>query len=403
MDAVIEDTKTHDAPLEGARADISLLEEFEPGFFAERDAPLVSMYLTTQQGWPEAQQNRIRFKNLRADVEKAIERCYDKREFRGMLDALAIIEEQFEQDDAGMLGPLRQGLAVLANKGAVSVYRLDYPVETFALVADGYHIKPLVKNFQYGSHYYVMALSYDGFDVYRGDFSTLEELDHPDGIVTRFAELFDDYDVSLSEIGNRYKGGSRSYFGYDEKSQVIEKETVEHFRYAAEVMKDFMAGRRCPLVLAGLPRHQEVFRSLAHIPCLLERGIEKTFGSMDKKEQLAAVGAIIDELQREQIERLVARFCDAQAAGKASSDVNDITLALVERKVETLLVQKDGVIDGDVDVESGFLRRHGEACVRSDDLTDDFAQATYLQGGDVYVLEKDQMPGDTGVAALYRY
>ena len=211
MDAVIEDTKTHDAPLEGARADISLLEEFEPGFFAERDAPLVSMYLTTQQGWPEAQQNRIRFKNLRADVEKAIERCYDKREFRGMLDALAIIEEQFEQDDAGMLGPLRQGLAVLANKGAVSVYRLDYPVETFALVADSYHIKPLVKNFQYGSHYYVMALSYDGFDVYRGDFSTLEELDHPDGIVTRFAELFDDYDVSLSEIGNRYKGGSRRY------------------------------------------------------------------------------------------------------------------------------------------------------------------------------------------------
>ena len=60
-------------------------------------------------------------------------------------------------------------------------------------------------------------------------------------------------------------------------------------------------------------------------------------------------------------------------------------------------------IDGDVDVESGFLRRHGEACVRSDDLTDDFAQATYLQGGDVYVLERDQMPTDTGVAALYRY
>ena len=108
-------------------------------------------------------------------------------------------------------------------------------------------------------------------------------------------------------------------------------------------MKDFMAGRRGPLVLAGLPRHQEGFRSLAHIPCLLERGIEKTFGSMDKKEQLAAVGAIIDELQREQIERLVARFCDAQAAGKASSDVNDITLALVERKVETLLVQKEDV------------------------------------------------------------
>lgn len=61
------------------------------------------------------------------------------------------------------------------------------------------------------------------------------------------------------------------------------------------------------------------------------------------------------------------------------------------------------MIDGDVDVESGFLRRHGEACVRSDDLTDDFAQATYLQGGDVYVLEKDQMPTDAGVAALYRY
>ena len=97
------------------------------------------------------------------------------------------------------------------------------------------------------------------------------------------------------------------------------------------------------------------------------------------------------------------RFCDAQAAGKEKSEDNSNTLHLEARQVHTHLVQKDGVIDGDVDVESGFLRRHGEACVRSDDLTDDFAQATYLQGGDVYVLEKDQMPGDTGVAALYRY
>ena len=403
MDAVIEETKTQDAQAEGAHADIALLEEFKPGFFADRDAPLVSMYLTTQHGWPEAQQNRIRFKNLYADVERALERCYDKREFKGMLDALALIEAQFAQDDAGMLAPLRQGLAVLANRRAVSVYRLDYPVETFALVADSYHIKPLVKNFQYGSRYYVMALSYDGFDVYRGDFSTLEQLDRPDGIVTRFDELFDDYDVSLAEIGNRYKGKGRNYFGYDEKSQVVEKETVEHFRYAAEVMKDFMAGRNCPLILASLPKHQEAFRAVADIPSLLERGIDKPFGSMDKKEQLAATGAIVDELQRTRIERLVARFHEALPRGKASSDVNDVTLALVERKVETLLVEKDRTIDGDVDVESGFLRRHGEACVRSDDLTDDFAQATYLQGGDVYVLERDQMPTDTGVAALYRY
>ena len=110
MDARHRGNQDQDAQAEGAHADIALLEEFKPGFFADRDAPLVSMYLTTQHGWPEAQQNRIRFKNLYADVERALERCYDKREFKGMLDALALIEAQFAQDDAGMLAPLRQGL-----------------------------------------------------------------------------------------------------------------------------------------------------------------------------------------------------------------------------------------------------------------------------------------------------
>ena len=98
-----------------------------------------------------------------------------------------------------------------------------------------------------------------------------------------------------------------------------------------------------------------------------------------------------------------ARAVCKQAGVRDAPPVSYTHLDVYKRQVETLLVQKDGVIDGDVDVESGFLRRHGEACVRSDDLTDDFAQATYLQGGDVYVLEKDQMPTDAGVAALYRY
>ena len=71
--------------------------------------------------------------------------------------------------------------------------------------------------------------------------------------------------------------------------------------------------------------------------------------------------------------------------------------------METLFVKQDKLIPGSFDPETGSLSYGADMLDASDDLTDDLAQATYAQGGDVFVLPHDRMPAETGVAALYRY
>lgn len=383
------------------KTDITVLTEFDPALFSHHEAPLVSLYMTTHRHAPDNQQDPIRYKNLATEVKNLLELNYDRMEYGGILDALRSLEEH---RDSPVWRNAKDGLAVLADNEGAALYQLDYPVDEFVSVTGSYHIKPLIRNFQYGSHYHLLDLTSDGFTLYHGDFHSLEPVELPEGVKSDFRDAFDDYNKALSGV-NSISGSPDPYrFGYGEKSEIVDKETVEHFRYVNKTLEEsFPEIDRCPFIVVSLPQHQAAFRSVATIPTLLEQGIDKPFESMSEDEVRAAAVAIIESIQEARIQDRIDRFGHGLAHGQASADPREIAHALAERKVETLFVEQDRLIPGTFDAETGSLSYGADMLDASDDLTDDFAQATYLQGGDVFVLAGDRMPSETGVAALYRY
>ncbi|WP_139652909.1 baeRF3 domain-containing protein [Raoultibacter phocaeensis] len=382
-------------------SDITVSNEFDPALFANHEGPLVSLYMTTHRHAPENRQDPIRYKNLVTETKSLFELNYDRKDYEGILEPLDLLETY---RDADIWRKAKDGLAVLASNDGMTVYKLDYPVDEFVSVTDTFHIKPLIRNFQFGSHYYLVAIDENGFQVFEGDFHSIEKLEMPDGIETEFRKEFDDYTNALTGMNGHQGSHSPTYHRYGDKSEVGEKDTEEHFRYAAKAIEDAFAKHRlCPIILVGLPENQAIFRAVASIPTLLEENIDKPIASMDEKEVLERAVAIITGVQEARIGERVERFGTESSQGRASSDPREIAHALVERKVEVLFIEQDLLIPGSFDAETGALSYGADMLDASDDITDDLAQATYLQGGEVYVLPKERMPADTGTAALYRY
>lgn len=380
---------------------ITELTDFSPTLFQNAETPLVSIYMQTHRFSPENQQDRMRFKNLISEAESLLDKKYNRREYVSIIENLEVFMDDL---DRSIWRFAKEGLAVFADSSSVYFYRLDYPVQDISFVAETYHIKPLIRNFQYGSHYYLLALSADSFELFSGDFQSVERVTLPETVKSRFEDLFDDFDGDSSSNVGSYGGPDANFYGYRSKNELQEKEIEKFFRYVDKAVKEhYIDVHPYPLALVSLPQHQSTYRAISSISCLLERGIEKPADVLSESELFTEAAAIIKEMQKSHIRKLVDGYSFSEAKETGSSDPSTIGNALAAKKISALFVEQDRIILGQLDALTGLVSftSNDESSIR--DLADEFSRMTYLQGGDVYILEQDMMPSNTGVAALFRY
>ena len=111
---------------------------------------------------------------------------------------------------------------------------------------------------------------------------------------------------------------------------------------------------------------------------------------------------IIEPYYRRQIDRVLEEFGRARATQQGSEDVNEVAQAAAFARVGTLLVDADKHIGGRLDA-TGRVEYGDMSEADFDDLLDDIAERVMKTGGQVLVMPADQMPSDTGVAAIYRF
>ncbi len=97
------------------------------------------------------------------------------------------------------------------------------------------------------------------------------------------------------------------------------------------------------------------------------------------------------------------RFADLTGSDKQSDNLSQVVEASFYGKVDSLFVpigeQSWGWFDQDRDtVHHSAEQQNGEH-----DLINMAAIKTLSQGGNVYALEKDEMPRDSSIAAIFRY
>lgn len=232
------------------------------------------------------------------------------------------------------------GLAVLGAAGLFCVYRLLQPIGALAVVADPFHVKPL--------------LPY------------LESSDRHAEEVERDAERF---------------------------FRAVDRAVLEHHSQPSI----------SPLILASLPEHHDVFHRLSHNPFLVADCVAVHPHATSLDDLRERVWQSVEPTYLARLAEFVDEFNRSKSHGLGSDDATEIAKAVVAGRVSQLLVEADRVVSGRIDHATSVLTMSDLDDPTVDDALDDLAMLALQRGGDVVIVPSEWMPTNTGIAATHHY
>jgi len=365
----------------------------------------VSIYMPTHRTGREAQQDPIRLKNLLGEAEKRLsDQGVGTRDIQQMLEPAArlLLDSDFWQHQS-------DGLAIFITSNRVRRYRLPLNFEEFVAVMDHFHVKPLLPLFTGDGQFYILALSQNEVRLLNGTRYSVSEVDIGQvggSLAEAIPSVNHQMSLQLHSSGSSGGSGSVTFHGQGGGSdESAKKELLSYFRLIADGLKEFLQGNRAPLVLAGVEYLLPIYKEANTYPNLIDTVIKGNPDLLSADELHKSAWEIIRPLFQAAQEEAFAYY--QQLAGQASERVADtlekIVPAAYHGQVETLFVAAGVQQWGILNPVTNEIELHDQMESGDGPLLDLATVHTYLQGGTVYVVEPEMVPGGTPAAAVLRY
>jgi hypothetical protein len=372
----------------------------------EQQPPCVSAYMPTHRRHPENQQDPIRFRNLLQKLESILSQQYPGYPMKEALERLETISR-----DGHFWNHRTDGFGILCSPDAFQLFELQKPVEELLVVADSYHIKPLLQALQAADRYQILGLNRHEAKLYEGNRDALDEVELHQGVPATIEEALGS---ELSEPhltvasygggGSGARGVPSMHHGHGQKKDEVEIDNERFFRVVDRAIHEHHSQPTgLPLLLAALPEHHDLFRKISHNPFLMEEGIKLDPQSISLERLRTEAWQVMEPYYSQRIAMLADNFKQSQSQQRGTSDLSDIAQALLVGRVGVLLVEAERQLPGKLDPTSGTIQFFERDALNVDDLLDDLAEMTLKMGGEVLVIPAEQMPSTSGAAATYRF
>lgn len=378
-----------------------IVNEFPHELFRSDAKPCISLYQPTHRHGPENQQDLVRFKNLLLQIEQSLLEKYHKKEIEQWMKPLKALEADWSfWQHAG------EGLAVFTTEGKCIIYRLQRTVKELAIVADSFHIKPLIRVFQSADRYHLLGLNRKEFVLFEGNRYGIEEITLDPSIPTNIKDALGDQYTEKYLTAGAYSGprGTAMFHGHGSKKDVVNIDIERFFRFVDRTVLDhYSRSMELPLYLVALGEYHTPFHQVSHNPFLQKEGIKIDYDAMSIEELTKSVWELIEPFYIEKTKTLVNQFETARAKFEGSDDIAQVARAAAENRISCILIEADRIYPGRVVIETGELKTNDLEHPEIDDVLDDLAEIVFQNKGEVVVVPKERMPSNTGVAAIFRY
>lgn len=374
-----------------------------------RGFPMLSLYFPTVVKGPETRQNAIHLKNALAEAREQLEQAgMEGRE----IDAL-FSPAMEKLDDESFWSHQSRGLALFIEPERILWHQLDDAVEELVVVADRYHIRPLINAASGGVRFYLLALTRDHVAFYECDEHQIrprkvENCRESIGELRGKTAFEGNVGFHANERGGRTGGaeGTPQYHGQGRSPEDYDAVLFEHFvRDIANAVDAHLANATAPLVLAGDARAVGHIRNHLKYEGLAGKAVNRNPGAMSEDALHEAAFAIVRpglRADREAaLERLEASLNDSGIPG--SSDLKELVRAGVEGRVDTLFVSPDAHVWGSYDRASHDITVEDEPGAGNLDLLDFIAVKTLTNGGRVYPLPESKANAIGPAAGVFRF
>jgi hypothetical protein len=363
-------------------------------------APCLSFYLPTHRGG--GQEDPVRWKNLLALTrERLADRGLRAPQARDLLQPAAALLE-----DPVFWRNQSDGLAFFLAPGQVRRLRLPVAFPERLVVADHFHVKPLLPLLGENGRFLVLALSQKGVRLFQGTQYGVQEIDlgtAPASLAGVF--LPHDAEKPFTFQGRRAGEGpgptAGIFHGHGVGLVEAKNELLHYFQKLDRALHPLLRGERAPLVLAGVDYLLPLYHQANTYPHLLEAGIEGRPDGLSCQQLHDRAWALVRPHIHEARRKAAALYGRLAGTGRTSANWEEAVHVACRGEVEALFVAVDRECWGTVDAATGQVVVHEQPEPGDEDLLNLAAVHTLSCGGLVYATRAEEVPGGGPAAAIF--
>ena len=299
------------------------------------------------------------------------------------------------------------GLAIFIADHFFQKYTLPINFEAFNYVADSFYLKPLMPMFVGDGTFYLMTLELGNVKLHEATQHSITEIIIEDLIPKSIQESVGyDYEEKNLQFRTQQTGTKQTiYHGQEATTGKRKNEIKTYFRAINEGLKSILNNKSIPLLIASQDYLFDIYKGINTYSNFFNENINGNLKAIDALDvhELAweKISSTFDQERRDKI----ARFIEKQGTGKTAIGIVEILPKAFEGKIDTLFCENPEDIFGTYKIENDTIKAtESEENDTAISLMNLAAIKTFLNGGTVYLLDKEDMPNtNSKINALYRY
>lgn len=369
-----------------------------------RNVHCISIYMPTHQKGEEVlqQEDAKLLKNHLKEVKNKLERePLGKRE---IAELIAPIQELIH--DGEFWRHQSNGLALFLTNGIVKMYSLPISFESFNHVANSLYLVPLLPLFTGDESFFLLWLQLEKVKLYKNTRYSSAEVYIENITPSRMEERVGyDFEQKSLQFRSQQEGhGAAAFHGHEEADRDRKNEIERYFSALDKGLMTLIQNENKPLIIACQDYLFPIYQKVNTFKYLLADHISLDPTEMDvsKLRELAwdKLSPVFDKERLEKIDN----FKKLDGTARTSSNIEQILPAAIQGKIDTLFIQKNEDIWGIYEPKKNSVRVDKELLPSNVSLLNKAAMKTFVNGGKVYLMEKEDMPNAfSKINALYRY
>lgn len=364
----------------------------------------ISIHLPTHAAGVEVNEHfdPLTFKQALQEAAVALK---NKGYHQGHIDKLLEPGYALLQDDAFWLR-MTGGIAVFIADNYCRFIKLPMGVKREVMVNHTFYVTPLTELLARKEYFYVLVISKKQVKLFRADAFGMEYIPVqglPEGMMD--AQAPDKDDETTFRMGGRGGTGGANFHGIGGGNNADDKQKIATYFEAADdvIWKEVLHTETAPLLLAGVEYLVPVYKSVSDYKHVCEEALT---GSHEREDIPTLHKQAMEKMSyyfKQRFKKAVDMYGNQSATSLTTSIIDDIIPAAHYGQVSHLFVRKGEHVWGTFDEMNNELKLHASGDEGGRDLLDAAVVRTLLSGGEVFAVEKEEMPADSLLAAILRY
>jgi hypothetical protein len=333
----------------------------------------------------ERDKDRITFKNL-------IKSLHEEFESLKPSDSKEILNKKLEElelkpswfDHSG------KSIIIYMDEAETSFYILHSVEQPFSIVTQTFLIIPLLEYYQNLKTYLILALESDDFKILNGNRYELKPIELLEK--TSLKDIFSDSENQNYVTHGSYGGTKEEsiFHGHGSTKDLKDIMKMKYFKYIDDyIIEHFSKEQDYHVILLTSIMNYHDFMSISKNKACTEEYIEGSIKTMTQNEIMLKVKSIEEDVYKTFVDSRIKRYHDLLGSKQSSDDQLEIKRALIEGKVETLIISEDRKMDLKLDYDSEFLN--------------ELILLALTNCSEIVIVDKSFMQKNKKVISIFRY